>query len=80
MTDRKIVLIVAVGLLVVVLSGIAGVIVLTLASKDVPDVLSNIATTGLGALAALLVSTRSAGEPSPNTLDQPAVPVEVVNP
>lgn len=58
MTDRRTVFLVTLALALVVLGGLGGVVFLTAVGRPLPDVLSNITTTALGALGALLVSTR----------------------
>lgn len=55
MTDRKIILIVTVAIAVLGLAGLAGIILLAVVEKPVPDVLQNITVGSLTALAALLV-------------------------
>jgi len=64
-TSPKTVQAVTLGLIVVVVAGLVGVVILAATSHPVPDVLGNITTTALGALAALLVSTRTGAEPPP---------------
>lgn len=60
MTDRNTVLIVTIGLALTVLACVGGIIYLTAINEAIPEPLSSIATTSLGALAALLVSTHVA--------------------
>ena len=70
MTDKRTIYLVTTFLGLVVLGGMASVLALTLFDKVVPDILGNVTTTALGALAALLVSTKvdpgqlSSAEPS----------------
>ena len=63
MTDTRTVQIVAIGLIAVVILALAGGIVLTAFDKEMPVALVGLGTTALGAVAALLVSTKT--QPGP---------------
>ena len=70
MTDKKTIYMVTAFLGVVILGGMAAIVTLTLFDKAIPDIIGNVTTTALGALGALLVSTKvdpgqlSSAEPS----------------
>lgn len=59
MTDRRIVTIVVLSLAVLAVLSLAGVIALALLDKTIPDPLSFQAGATIGALSAVLVSTRT---------------------
>lgn len=59
MTDRRTVLAVALGLVLIALAGVAGITLLAFTDHQAPEVLGNVTVGALGALAALLASTRS---------------------
>jgi len=59
MTDRRTVFVVTIALAMLCIGGLGSVVALTLFNKAIPDLVSNVVTTALGALAALLASTRS---------------------
>lgn len=50
---------VVISLLLIVMTATVGCVILAFDGKAIPETLANVATTGLGALAALLASTRS---------------------
>ena len=58
MTDRRTITVVVTSLALLCLGGLAGVVFLAAVNQDIPDLVSNVVTTSLGALAALLASTR----------------------
>ena len=76
MTDKRTIFLVTIFLGLVILGGMASVVALTLFDKAIPDIVGNVTTTALGALSALLVSTKvdpgqlSSAEPS--VVDPPA--------
>jgi len=59
MTDRKVVLVVAVALSVLAFTGFVGLIYLAAVNRPPPDQLGTLTAGAVGAIAALLVSTRS---------------------
>lgn len=59
MTDPRTIRIITVALSAVVLVGLVGIIALAAWDKTIPDPLQNITSAALGALAAMLVSTRT---------------------
>lgn len=59
MTDRKVVLVVAIALSVIALTGMAGLIYLAAVGRNPPEQLGTLTAGAVGAVAALLVSTRS---------------------
>jgi len=65
-TSPKVVQSVTLGLILVVLVGLVGVVILAATGSAVPEVIGSVTTTALGALAALLVSTRTGAEPPPH--------------
>lgn len=75
MTDKRVVFVVAVGLVTLAFGGLAGLIVLAAFDKTIPDLLGYVITTSIGALASLLAVTRS----EPLMVTAPAdAPVPVV--
>jgi hypothetical protein len=58
MTDRRTIFLVTLFLGLVVLGGLGAVVTLVLFDKVVPELIGNVTTAALGALSALLVSTR----------------------
>lgn len=62
-TDRRIPLVVVYGLVLVTVMGIGSVSILAFFEKDIPDVLNTVLSAAVGAVAAVLASTRS--EPGP---------------
>lgn len=58
MTDRRTIFVVTLALALVVLVGLVSMVALALAHVETPDAVASVTTTALGALGALLVSTR----------------------
>jgi hypothetical protein len=79
-TPAGVIRLVTAGLVLVVLTGMISVAVLAANGDVVPEVLGNITTTALGALAALLVSTRTGDTPSPTVGITHGTPTYYVNP
>jgi hypothetical protein len=78
-TDRKVILVVAVALAAVVVGAVASATLCAVLDKTLPDLVGDLAKVSLGALGSLLASTRSTDTPAPVTVvnaPSDAVPVE----
>lgn len=63
------------ALALIAVAAVAGIVVLSANGDPVPDVLGNLASAGLAALAALLASTRTGGDQPTATLSAPTIGV-----
>jgi hypothetical protein len=68
-TPKNVVMAVVILIGVITLALVAGAVVLIVANKSVPETMWTLAGTGIGALAALLVSTRAGDVTSPAPVD-----------
>lgn len=79
MTDRFTVRAVVIGLIVIVVAGLAGIIALTATGHSIPDVLQNVTVGALTSLGTLLAKTNTEVQPV-HVVDQPVATTDVPTP